>query len=141
MGNQAVMGGVVVLLAGDFRQTLPVFPKGITASEFKACLKASNLWRLVRKLELTNNMPVHLQGDLSTGRFAQELLTLGDRKVPVVPTSGAISIPENFFNIVLPVGELKTSVFSNSQHHFSNHKWLCERAILAPKNDSADTVK
>ena len=26
-GNEKIMGGVVLLLAGDFRQTLPVVPK------------------------------------------------------------------------------------------------------------------
>jgi len=35
------MGGVTVLLAGDFRQTLPVIPRGTTADEVKSCLKAS----------------------------------------------------------------------------------------------------
>ena len=63
------------------------------ADELKACLKASNLWRYVHKLELTTNMRVHLQGDLSADRFAQQLLTLGDGKVPIDPTSGLISIP------------------------------------------------
>ncbi|CAF4500721.1 unnamed protein product, partial [Rotaria sp. Silwood2] len=89
------MGGVAVLLAADFRQTLPVIPKGTMADELKACLKASNLWRYVLKLGLTTNMRVYLHGDLSAGRFAQELLTLGDGKVRVDPTSGLISIPEN----------------------------------------------
>ncbi|CAF4571758.1 unnamed protein product, partial [Rotaria sp. Silwood2] len=93
------MGGVVLLLAGDFRQTLPVIPKGTMADALKACWKASNLWTYVHKLELTTNMRVHLQGDLSAGRFAQEPLTLGDGKVRVDPTSGLISIPENFCNI------------------------------------------
>ena len=68
---QSLMGGVVVLLAGDFRQTLPVVPRGTMADEFKACLKASYLWRYVRKLELKTNIRVHLQGDVSAGRFAQ----------------------------------------------------------------------
>ena len=36
--------------------------------------------------------------------------------------------------------ELKTSVFPNIQHHFKDHKWLCERAILAPKNDSVRAI-
>ena len=36
--------------------------------------------------------------------------------------------------------ELKISAFSNIRHHFNDHKWLCERAILAPKNDSVTTI-
>lgn len=39
-----IMGGLVVVLAGDFRQTLPVIPKGTLVDEFDACLKSSDLW-------------------------------------------------------------------------------------------------
>ena len=35
---------------------------------------------------------------------------------------------------------LETSVFPNIQHHFNDHKWLCERAILAPTNDSVNAI-
>ncbi|CAF1191391.1 unnamed protein product [Didymodactylos carnosus] len=74
------MGEVVVLLAGDFRQTLPFIPKGTMADEIKACLKSSRLWKHVIPLDLKTNMRVHLQGDASAGRFAQQLLSLGDGK-------------------------------------------------------------
>ncbi|CAF4915242.1 unnamed protein product, partial [Rotaria sp. Silwood1] len=130
------MGGVVVLLAGHFRQTLPVIPRGTIADELKACLKAFYLWEHVRKLKLKTNMRVHLQGDVFAGRFAEQLLTLGDEKIPADPITGLISIPNNFCNIVESVEVLKTSVFPNIRHHFNDHKWLCERAILAPENDS-----
>ncbi|XP_044591508.1 ATP-dependent DNA helicase PIF1-like [Cotesia glomerata] len=36
-GCDRIMGGVIVLLAGDFRQTLPVVPRGTRADEVKAC--------------------------------------------------------------------------------------------------------
>ncbi|XP_050056156.1 uncharacterized protein LOC126549818 [Aphis gossypii] len=35
-----VMGGATVLLNGDFRQTLPLIPRGSPADEVKACIKA-----------------------------------------------------------------------------------------------------
>jgi len=63
-------GGVVVLVADDFRQTLPVIPKGTMANKLKPCLKASYLWRHVRKPELKTNVRVHLQDDMSAGRFS-----------------------------------------------------------------------
>jgi hypothetical protein len=127
------MGGVVVLLADDFRQTLPVIPKGTMADKLKPCLKASYLWRHVRKPELKTNMRVHLEGDVSADRFSQQLLTLGNGKVPVDSTSGLISISNNFCNIMDSIEVLKTTLFPNIQHHFKDHKWMCERAILASK--------
>ena len=40
--NQNLFGGAMILLAGDFRQTLPVIPRSTAADELNACLKASN---------------------------------------------------------------------------------------------------
>ena len=42
--NRAEMGGVAMVLSGDFRQTLPVIPKGTKADEIRACLQSSPLW-------------------------------------------------------------------------------------------------
>ena len=50
--NGQLMGGALVVLAGDFRQTLPVIPKSTPADEINACLKSSFLWRNVKTLKL-----------------------------------------------------------------------------------------
>ena len=139
-GNGKQMGEVLVLLAGDFRQTLPVVPRGMMADEIKACLKSSYLWRHVITLGLKTNMRVHLQGDVSAGQFAQQLLTIGNGKVPVDATSGLINIPNSFCNVIESIEIPKNSVFPNIQNHFTDHKWLCERAILAPKNNSVNAI-
>ena len=39
--NNNIMGGVTVVLAGDFRQTHPVISRGTRAYEMKGCLKMS----------------------------------------------------------------------------------------------------
>ena len=64
------MGGLPLILAGDFRQTLPVIPK---ADEITACLKYSRtIWPKVRTMRLTTNMRVHLYGDSDSGSYAFE---------------------------------------------------------------------
>lgn len=133
------MGGVVVLLAGDFRQTLPIVPRGTMVDELKACLKASYLWIYVRKLELKTNMRVYLQDDVDAGNFPQQLLMFGDGKLPADPR-GLISIPQGFCKLVDSLEMLKTHVFPDIQANFNDHDWLCERDILAPKNDSANAI-
>ena len=135
-----LMGRAILLLAGDFRQTLPVIPKGTMADELKACLKASYLWRHVHKLELKTNMRVHLQGDVAAGEFAQQLLSLGDGKIAADPRTGLITIPNNFCNIAHSIEILKACVFPDIRRCFNDHKWLCERAVLAPKNDSVNAI-
>ncbi|CAF4590788.1 unnamed protein product, partial [Rotaria sp. Silwood2] len=53
-------------------------------------------------------MRVHLQSDVSACHFAQQLLALGDGKVPVDMTSELVTIPNNFCNIVEPIEVPKT---------------------------------
>ncbi|UYV76088.1 hypothetical protein LAZ67_13002495 [Cordylochernes scorpioides] len=72
------MGGLVVLLAGDFRQTLPVVTRGTPADELNACLKSSYLWSHIVKMHLTVNMRVQLHNDTTAAQFADELLKIGE---------------------------------------------------------------
>ena len=60
----------MILLSGDFCQTLPVFRRSIAADEINACLKSSNLWRYVKKVQLTTNMRVALLNDQSAEDFS-----------------------------------------------------------------------
>ncbi|CAD6208527.1 GSCOCG00010529001-RA-CDS, partial [Cotesia congregata] len=54
--NQSLFGGTIILLAGDFRVTLPVIPRSTAVDEINACLKSSNLWKYVKTIKLTTNM-------------------------------------------------------------------------------------
>ncbi|XP_014218806.1 uncharacterized protein LOC106647065 [Copidosoma floridanum] len=58
--NNNIFGGLMILLAGNFRQKLPVIPRGTPADELNACLKASPLWNNLKTLSLTTNMRVQL---------------------------------------------------------------------------------
>ena len=85
-------------------------------------------------------MRVHLQGDADAGQFPRQLLTLGNGKMPVNSNTELISFPDNFCNIVDSTEALKSSVFPKIQDHFKDHTWLCERATLAPKNNSVSAI-
>ncbi|EYB87952.1 hypothetical protein Y032_0254g286 [Ancylostoma ceylanicum] len=137
-GSSRLMGGVVVVLAGGFRQTLPVIPRSTPADELNACLKASYLWRNVQKMTLNTNMRVHLRGDDNAQSFAEQLLRLGDGKIPVDPETDLISFPSNFCNVVASLEELVNNVFPDIRENFTNHQWLCDRAVLAPMNESVN---
>jgi hypothetical protein len=134
------MGGCIVVLAGDFRQTFTIIPRSTPADELSAYLKASHLWSYVKKFTLTTYMRVHLTGDASAGIFSEQLMMLRDGKAPQDPNTGLIQFPRAFCNIVWSVDELKTDVFPNIHHNYRRHEWLCERAILASKNDCIYTL-
>ena len=120
------------------------FPSNTTrstaADEINACLKASNLWRYVNKLQLSVNMRVALLNDLSADDFSKQLLNIGNGRVPVDESSGLISFPPNFCNFVSSKDELINKVFPDIIANHKNTKWLSKRAILAAKNKDVDDL-
>ena len=128
--NKSLMAGVTFVMAGDFRQT--------RADEMQASVKSSYPWRRFTKLSLSTNMRVHLHGDRWDKIFSERLLLLGNGKVMPDP-HGQITMKE-IGTVVKTEEELRNKVFPNLQQHFRDHKWLCERAILAPKNDDVGQI-
>lgn len=138
--NRQPFGGAIILLAGDFRQTLPVITRSTPADELNACLKASHLWRLVKKLSLTVNMRVQLQNDVSAQLFASQLLDVGNGKIVMDARTGLITLPSHFCVIVGSKEDLISSVYPNILQNHKNHQWLSERAILAAKNKDVGDI-
>jgi ATP-dependent DNA helicase PIF1 len=138
--NNKIMGGIVVVLSGDFRQTLPVVRKGTYVDELQACLKCSHVWKHVKTYHLHTNMRVQLSGCEERSRFAKQLLCLGENKIPVNLDTGLINIPENFCTVTKSIQELIACVFPDVEQQYKNHQWLSERAILCPKNIEVHSV-
>lgn len=139
-GNERLFGGALILLSGDFRQTLPVMPRSTYADEINACLKSSSLWRNVYTLKLTQNMRVYVQNDLSAERFAKQLLDIGEGKMQVDASTLSITLPNDFCQIKATKAELINSVFPNITQNYLNIQWLSERAILAARNIDVDNI-
>jgi hypothetical protein len=93
-----------------------------------------------KKFTLTANKGVYLPGDTSAGIFSEQLMILGDEKASQHPNTWFGQFPRNFCNIVCSVDELKASVFPDIHHNYRRHEWLCERAILALKNNWIHTL-
>ena len=49
-------GGITVVLGGDFRQILPVIPRGLREQIVAASLRRSLLWKDIHVLTLVSNM-------------------------------------------------------------------------------------
>ncbi|KAL4090226.1 hypothetical protein QTP88_025121 [Uroleucon formosanum] len=74
--NNNRFGGAMILLARDFRQTLPVIPRSTPADKLNAYLKSSNLWKHVKVLHLSRNMRVELQNYQSGNIFSKQLIDI-----------------------------------------------------------------
>lgn len=127
----------MVVLTGDFRQTLPVVPGGTKADELDASIKSSFLWEHVRTMKLTKNMRVHLTGDTEAEEFAKILEDIGNGELGR-HTQGIVGFPPDV--CVKDKKELIESTYPNLAEHYMNPKYLQERAILAPTNDDVENL-
>ncbi|XP_057463821.1 uncharacterized protein LOC130753661 [Actinidia eriantha] len=72
-------GGIIVILGGDFRQVLPVIPKGVREQIVSASLLRSVLWHDIHVLTLDVNMRLNNM-DIENINFANFLMELGFEK-------------------------------------------------------------
>ncbi len=68
MRNDLPFGGKVVAFGGDFRQVLPVIPKGKREQIVNVILHRSTLWQHVQILNLNINERVLRQGNTLSAR-------------------------------------------------------------------------
>jgi len=93
--NGRLFDGALILLSGDFRQTLPIIPRSTYADEINACLMSFVLWRNVNTLQLTKNMRFKLKNDLSAEVFSKQLMDIGNGKVEYHENTRLIKMPQN----------------------------------------------
>lgn len=77
-----------------------------------------------------------LFGDGSAALFSNQLLSIGNGQISHDPQVQLHHMPCG--QMVSTVNNLKALAFPNIVESFKNTKWLCERAILAPRNDADD---
>ncbi|XP_058122816.1 ATP-dependent DNA helicase PIF1-like [Anopheles coustani] len=82
VGVRRPFGGKVGLLCGDFRQILPIVPRGTDAQVVQHCIKRIPLWHLFYVLRLWVNMRVqkvpNAQDANDVQEFADFLLRIGE---------------------------------------------------------------
>ena len=126
--SNVLFGGRVIVLGGDFRQTLPIPPPQIAHRLLGYTILNCPFWSQFRRFRLTNNMRV-LPGQ---ERFAQFLMDVGNDTLPrsnkqpypdCVELPSAICTDEDLINKIYPVNLTK--------EEYRN------RIILCPTNKTA----
>jgi ATP-dependent DNA helicase PIF1 len=134
MKNDLPFGGKIILLGGDFRQTLPVLPKKRRAEIVDATLRRSPLWARVTEFKLTINERVRRRGDSAEFRnFAEFVLQLGDGSIN--DANQLVQIPPNLIHH----GTLQDLLLF-TQPRFIDGIFDAHNAILTPTNEHANEI-
>ena len=149
MGNDKIpFGGKILILAGDFRQCLPVVPGANRAGIVKQCINQSKLWKHFTIYKLSENLRVRASGDLVLEEFDKWTLSVGNG----LESDGRVQIPKAMITEIIPSTKENPKSEENAMKRFcrkifpdleSNIKipgWLEGRAILAPTNNEVDSL-
>lgn len=141
-------GGKVVVLGGDFRQILPVIPKGTRQEVVHATITSSYLWDFCEVMTLHTNMRLltgSLDSDVKQRKdFSDWVLGIGDGSVAENDDDVDISvqIPDAF--LIKSSGDSLASIVCSTYPSFLDNmndlSFFKDRAILAPKNDDVDKI-
>ncbi|XP_031125169.1 uncharacterized protein LOC116027603 [Ipomoea triloba] len=145
--NKKTFGGKTVVLGGDFRQILPVVPKGSRQDIVSASINSSYLWdsckvlRLTKNLRLNNREPgVDMQ---KVEQFASWLAAIGDGTMGG-PNDGYanVEIPNE---MLLPstgdhIATIVDSIFPMFKEGCCQVQYMESRAILAPTLDVVNAI-
>jgi hypothetical protein len=128
---EGLFGGITTVFCGDWRQCLPVIPKGIRQEIVGACLTRSPIWRKVKRLELSENM--RLSNAPQDREFATWLLEIGEGKHTTPEQT--ITLPPQMSCTENTLQSLLDYVYpppTPEQPH--DDEFFAQRAILASRN-------
>lgn len=131
MDNHKPFGGKVLLLGGDFRQTLPVVPHGDRTKIVEACIKYNKLWQKFRILNLTNNIR-----SVDT-EFSNWLIQVGNGDTPHID-----GLPEDIIEIpskIICTGNIVKELFGE-RIPVADVSKITKKCILCPKNSDVDSI-
>ncbi|PIA50768.1 hypothetical protein AQUCO_01200187v1 [Aquilegia coerulea] len=150
--EEKFFGGKTVVLGGDFRQTLPVVPKGSRETIVDASISRSYLWSHCRTFKLGINM--RLQSENLTiletkkvDKLRKWILDLGNGNLPTIYMCGEqeptwIKIPDDY--LLQPKNDPMKSivewVYPDLENKYVDLNYLRERCILTPRNDCVEKL-
>ena len=130
-------GGKVMVFGGDFRQVLPVVPRGTRGQVTDATLQRSYLWDSVRKIRLTRNMRAQ-----SDPWFSDYLLRIGNGNEETI-ANDYVQMPEDTVIGYTDdeddcLNKLIQHVFPSLEDNAKSTAYMSSRAILSTKNEHVD---
>ncbi|GAU19169.1 hypothetical protein TSUD_89340 [Trifolium subterraneum] len=142
--SNSIFGGKVIVFGGDFRQILPVVPRGSRSDIVHASINASKIWDHCKVLTLTQNMRLQQNGTTDEIKeFSKWLLKVGEGKL-AVPNDGyaEVDIPKELLILDYdePIAAIVQSTYPNLIGNFNSQPYLKSRAILASTIEVVDQI-
>jgi hypothetical protein len=134
-GNERPFGGITVLFGGDFRQTLPVIPKGTWEDIVGATLCQSRLWHHIQVLKLEKNE--RLDRTPESEAFASWLLDVGSGHG--LSADNSISLPAEMHCGNTPES-LISAIYPAIEEPGHPDQYFLDRTILSGRNDDVDKL-
>ena len=143
----AIFRGKVIVFGGDFRQILPVIPRGGRSDIVHATINASYIWDHCQVITLTKNMRLKAGSNSLENKEIQEfsewLLSVGEGKVGE-PNDGfaEISIPKDILIMDFqdPIHAIVQSTYPFFLEKFQSYEYLKSIAILASTIEVVDQI-
>ncbi|XP_057415203.1 uncharacterized protein LOC130710065 [Lotus japonicus] len=140
-------GGKVIVLGGDFRQIIPVIPKGRRAKIVMSTVNSSRLWKFCKVLTLTENMRLmnnsSSRDDAKIKAFAKWVLDVGDGKLgDYNDGESEITIPEDLLihQSSNPIADIVHFMYLDILQNVGCVKYYHDKAILAPTLDVVESI-
>lgn len=140
-------GGKVVVLGGDFRQILPVIPKGTRSMIVNSTINSSYLWNHCKVMSLHTNM--RLQSGSSSvdiqqrKKFSDWILAVGDGSIGEMNDDDIkLQIPPDLIlsQSIDPLNSIVNSTYPSFLNCIGDVSYYQNRAILAPKNEVVNEI-
>ncbi|XP_058746544.1 uncharacterized protein LOC131619471 [Vicia villosa] len=145
--SKEIFGGKVVVFGGDFRQILPVVPRGSRSDIVHSAINASYILRSVEVLTLTQNMRLqsgpneHEKKEIAD--FSNWLLQIGEGKISE-PNDGFadIDLPQELLIMDYndPIVAIVNSTYPDFIQNYQSNDYLKTRAILASTLEVVDQI-
>ena len=147
LDNEKPFGGKIVILAGDFRQCLPVVPGASRPETVHHCINQSSLWSHFKIMKLSVNMRIHASGGRNLQEFDDWSLSIGNGEAK------SIRLPEKYITVQIRTNSVSDTnsearamqdfcdqVFPDIGHNIDNPRWLEGRALLATTNKVISSI-
>ncbi|KAL0722292.1 hypothetical protein Bca4012_036891 [Brassica carinata] len=138
-------GGKTVLLGGDFRQILPVVPRGSRADTVLASISHSYLWDSCHKFSLKTNMRVNRDEK----DFSEWLLKVGEGRTESVQEDEDNGNPEQMIIVENSLvqesnddslKQVVDAAYGDVRKMKASQSSYTDKAILTPRNETVDEI-